>query len=55
MTEQHHNDDKSEMRVMWIISAVIVLAIVGMVGCNMLTNPDWRQGYSSGTPAEGAK
>jgi hypothetical protein len=55
MTEQNQDNDKKEMRVMWIITAVIVLAILGMVGANMLTDPNWRQGYTSGAAAEGAK
>ncbi len=51
MTDQDQNNDKKEMRVMWIITAVIVLALLGMVGANMLTDPNWRQGYSSGAAA----
>jgi hypothetical protein len=35
---------KSEMRVMWIMSAVIVLIILGLMGFNMLTHPDWTHG-----------
>jgi hypothetical protein len=38
------NTEKSEMRVMWIMSAVIVLIILGLMGFNMLTHPDWMHG-----------
>jgi hypothetical protein len=38
------NTEKSEMRVMWIMSAVIVLIILGLMGFNMLTHPDWIHG-----------
>jgi hypothetical protein len=37
------NTEKSEMRVMWIMSAVIVLIILGLMGFNMLTH-DWMHG-----------
>jgi hypothetical protein len=30
------NDDKSEMRIMWIASAVVALLILGAMGINML-------------------
>ena len=33
----NHNDE-SEMRVMWIASAVIVLLILGAMGINMLVH-----------------
>ena len=33
------NNEKTEMRVMWIMSAVVVLIILGMMGLNMLTHP----------------
>jgi hypothetical protein len=29
---------------MWIMTAVIVLIILGITGCNMLTHPDWMHG-----------
>jgi hypothetical protein len=32
------------MRMMWIMSAVIVLLILGLMGMNMLTHPDWMHG-----------
>jgi hypothetical protein len=32
------------MRVMWIMTAVIVLIILGLMGMNMLTHPDWMHG-----------
>ena len=45
MPEQNkQNTEKSEMRVMWIMTAVIVLIIFGLTGCNMLTHPDWMHG-----------
>jgi hypothetical protein len=46
MTDQDQNNGKKEMRVMWIMTAVIVLAILGMMGLNMLSNPDWIHGYT---------
>lgn len=55
MTDEDQSNDKKEMRVMWIITAVIVLAILGMMGANMLADPNWRQGYSSSSAAEVAK
>ena len=36
------NNEKKEMRVMWIMSAIVVLAILGLMGGYMLTHPDWR-------------
>jgi hypothetical protein len=37
MTDQNEpNNEKSEMRVMWIFSAAIVLLILGAMGINML-------------------
>ena len=36
------NTEKKEMRVMWIMTAVIVLGLVGLTGGYMLTHPDWR-------------
>jgi hypothetical protein len=45
MVEQsEENTDKKEMRVMWIMSAVIVLIILGLMSFNMLTHPDWLHG-----------
>jgi hypothetical protein len=42
MADQNEQDtQKSEMRVMWIMSAVVVLIILGLMGFNMLTHPDW--------------
>ena len=41
MADQDQNNDKNEMRVMWIITAVIVLALLGMMGANMLTDPNF--------------
>ena len=36
--------EKSDMRVMWVMTAVIVLIILGLMGMNMLTHPDWMHG-----------
>jgi len=45
MPDQNEQDtQKSEMRIMWIMSAVIVLFILGLMGFNMLTHPDWMHG-----------
>jgi hypothetical protein len=44
MTDQNQQKEKSEMRVMWIMTAVIVLIILGLMGFNMLTHPDWMHG-----------
>ena len=42
MTDQRERiTEKSEMRVM---TAVIVLIILGLMGMNMLTHPDWMHG-----------
>jgi hypothetical protein len=38
MTDQ--NDDKREMRMMWIASAIVVLVILGAMGINMLVRHD---------------
>ena len=38
MTDQ--NDDKREMRMMWIATAVVVLVILGGMGINMLVHHD---------------
>jgi hypothetical protein len=38
MTNQ--NDDKREMRMMWIAAAVVVLVILGAMGVNMLVHHD---------------
>jgi hypothetical protein len=32
------NDDKREMRMMWIFSAAVVLLILGAMGINMLVH-----------------
>src|SRR5262249_15861063 len=42
--QNERNNEKSEMRVMWIMTAVIVLIILGLMGWNMLTHPDWMHG-----------
>jgi hypothetical protein len=34
----NQNDDKNEMRVMWIASAAIALLILGAMGINMLVH-----------------
>ncbi len=40
------NDDKREMRMMWIFSAAVVLLILGAMGINMLVH----HGTSAATP-----
>jgi len=55
MADQDQNNDKKEMRMMWIMTAVVVLFILGIMGLSMLTNPDWRNGYQSGATAEATK
>lgn len=43
MADSNEQDnEKKEMRVMWIMSAVVVLAILGLMGGYILTHPDWR-------------
>jgi hypothetical protein len=42
--QRERNTEKSEMRVMWIMTAVIVLIILELMGMNMLTHPDWMHG-----------
>jgi hypothetical protein len=45
MTDQdQRSTEKAEMRIMWIMTAVIVLIILGLMGMNMLTHPDWIHG-----------
>ena len=45
MAEQNQPDtEKSDMWAMWIMTAVIVLFILGLMGWNMLTHPDWMHG-----------
>jgi hypothetical protein len=55
MTGQDQNNDKKEMRMMWIMTAVVVLFILGIMGLNMATNPDWMRGYSSSAATEPTK
>jgi hypothetical protein len=52
MTDPGQTNDNKEMRVMWIITAVVVVAILGMMGAYMLTHPDWRHGYPGAAAAE---
>ena len=42
--QDQHDTNKGEMRVMWIMTGVIVLIILGMMGLNMLTDPNWMHG-----------
>ena len=42
--QNERNDEKSEMRAMWIMTPAIVLIILGLMGWNMLTHPDWMHG-----------
>jgi hypothetical protein len=45
MTDQNeHHNDKTERRAMWIMTALGVLIILGLMGMNMLTHPDWMHG-----------
>lgn len=45
MPDQNEQDtEKSDMRVMWVMTGVIVLIILGLMGMNMLTHPDWMHG-----------
>ena len=43
-TAAQQNTEKDDMRAMWIMTAVIVLLILGLMGWNMLTHPDWMHG-----------
>ena len=38
------NSDKSELRAMWIMVAVVALIILAGTGWNMWTHPDWIHG-----------
>lgn len=51
------NDDKREMRIMWIASAVVVLLILGAMGVNMLVHHDTSAATpeTSQSPAESPK
>jgi hypothetical protein len=42
MAEQ--KTDKTEVRAMWIMVALVVLIIVAGMGWNMWTHPDWIHG-----------
>jgi len=42
--QNEQNTAKSDMRLMWVMTAVIVLIILGLMGMNMLTHPDWMHG-----------
>jgi flagellar basal body-associated protein FliL len=42
MAEQETN--KTEVRAMWIMVAVVVLIIAAGTGWNMWTHPDWIHG-----------
>jgi hypothetical protein len=43
MTDSNEpSTEKREMRMMWIMTAVVVLAILGLMGGYVLTHPDWR-------------
>ena len=42
--QNKRNKEKSEMRMMWIMSAVNCAHILGLMGMNMLTPPDWMHG-----------
>jgi hypothetical protein len=51
------NDDKREMRVMWIAAAAIALLILGAMGINMLVHHDTNAATpeTSQSPAEPPK
>ena len=51
------NDDKREMRMMWIASAVIALLILGAMGINMLVHHETSAAPTQTTqsPAEPPK
>jgi len=40
MTDQNKPSEKSEMRAMWIATALIVLVLLGGMGINMLLHHD---------------
>jgi hypothetical protein len=45
MTDQNQpNNEKNEMRVMWIFSAAIVVLVLGAMGINMLIAHDTGAG-----------
>ena len=57
MTNQHDEDeDKQNMRIMWMASGVIVLFILGMMGLSMLsdtgTGPTEMSSQSRPAPAK---
>jgi hypothetical protein len=46
---EHSNKEKSEMRIMWIASAAIVLLILVAMGINMMITRDTGAGSSTET------
>ena len=45
MAEQNKQDsEKSDMRMMWIMTAAVVVFILAIMGINMWTHPDWMHG-----------
>jgi len=45
MAEQNKQDsEKSDMRMMWIMTAAVVVFILAIMGINMWTHPDWLHG-----------
>jgi hypothetical protein len=51
------NDDKRDMRIMWIFSAAVVLLILGAMGINVLVHHDTNAATLGTTqsPAEQSK
>jgi hypothetical protein len=55
MTDRNEpNNEKSEMRVMWIFSAAIVLLILGAMGINMLISHDTSAGFTETNTQSGS-
>jgi len=44
VTDQNQQKEKSEMCFKWFMSDGSVLIILGLMGWNMLTHPDWMPG-----------
>jgi flagellar basal body-associated protein FliL len=54
---QEQNDDKREMRIMWIAAAAVVLLILGAMGINMLLHHETNAATAetSQSPTESPK
>jgi hypothetical protein len=45
VADQNKQDsEKSDMRMMWIMTAAVVVFILAIMGINMWTHPDWMHG-----------